>query len=341
MKGHIDIREARSEHSNGLVNLYLTVDSGLTMPDVRMRMIAVAAIVVVISLLMGSFGSLAAHRPDVGRASWTHYEGFDGSMEIGEEFFVDSDRVYADVFTSKFNSDGSGNAICDSYVQEGGWFNHYDYPSLTRDGDGEYFMRQLDCGDYDSGKNVDVPGERNAPFNIDSSGYVADDGYHECVVPIGYIILDKEDHVEPVTYDWISDIRLYVQSQDHGANFKDYGQCWTDDSGMHWIDILLAVGSIGSLLAVGFFIYRKRSASTQVSTVDASAEGPHTNEQETNQSEDKYEDEAESPVRDKTVLESEKEQDVSFDSPSMFCSNCGKKNEIGGKFCKDCGTTLT
>ena len=315
---------------------------------------AILAVVIVISIIIGSFGSLAAHRPDVGRASWTHYEGYDGSMEIGEDFFYHSDRVFAWVYTSKFNSDGSGNAVCDPYVQEGGWRLSNEWPSLTRDGGGEYFIRQLDCGDYDAGKNVDVPDERNAPFNIDSSGYVADDNYHECVVPIGYIILDKEDHVEPVTYDWVSDIRLYVQSQDHGANFKDYGQCWTDDSGMHWIDILLAVGSIGSLLAVGFFIYRKRSASTHISTVDASAEGSHTNEQETNQSEDKHEDEAEeetagervveaeSPALDETALESQKEQDFSVDdSPSMFCPNCGNKNEIGGKFCKDCGTSLT
>ena len=101
-----------------------------------------------------------------------------------------------------------------------------------------------------------------------------------------------------------------------------------------WIYRLLASGWV--------FRLQKRSASTHVSTVDASAEGSHTNEQETNQSEDKHEDEAESPARDETALESQKEQDFSVDdSPSMFCPNCGNKNEIGGKFCKDCGTSLT
>jgi hypothetical protein len=111
---------------------------------------------------------------------------------------------------------------------------------------------------------------------------------------------------------------------------------------MHWIDILLAVGSITSLLAVGFFIYRKRIAPTQISAIDTSAEGSQINEQETYQSEDKHEDEAESPPRNETVLESEKEQDFSVDdSPSMFCPNCGNKNEIDGKFCKNCGTALT
>jgi len=294
------------------------------------RKVAVFPIVVVTSLLLGSFVSLADH-PQVGQTEWAKYEGSDGYMTVEEDEF-DSKGAYMP-WVYVWVAPGTGEDFCDTASAYD--FMLRDENGSTGRGGSEYFIVNPGCDDEWEGYL--------APFVHYSGTGVREESY-ECMIIVGYVDL-RTWNGGSGTYEWDTNYKIYVEDLDHQRiGWKD--GCVEVDDSFPLVLILGAVVITATLIGAAFF-YRKKSAATGI--VGAVAE-PKSEEEAEAAEEEVAEEEAveeevveeESPVGDETVLESEKEQEFLVDdSPSMFCPNCGQQNEIGGKFCKDCGTKLT
>ena len=334
--------EQAAERLIGEVKVYFEERQRTNMTEGCTRKVVVFPIVVVTSLLLGSFISLADH-PPVGQTEWAKYEGSDGYMTVEEDEFDSSGRYQAWVFVGI--APGTGEYFCDTA---------YTYDFILRDENGstgtgasQYFTPNPGCET-----------EYLAPFyQIDGGGMRED--FYECVMVVGYVQLTTW-HGGAGTYEWDTSYKIFVEDLDHptkggGGSFID-GCVEVDDS----FPLELILGAVAITASIGaVFFYRKKSAATAIvgavaetkSEEEAEAAVEEVAEEEAVEEEVVEEEaeaaveevvEEESPVGDDTVLESEKEQEFLVDdSPSMFCPNCGQKNEMGGKFCKDCGTNLS
>ena len=308
-----------------------------------MRSIATVMVSVILtSLLLGSFVSLADHdQPPHHHTDWTKYEGDDGYMEIEDE---------------DFNSDG--------YTGD-----YYVYVRVAPGGADDFF-----CGDYsitlldedghsgpDQWNNYFIPSgcgwEEIAPFNKDQGTHMPVEEYYECMTQVGYFSLTlQSDNGGPGTYEWDTNLKIYVLEHGHdpmisdtngdGSSFNDDDGCLpTNKNSFSTVLIIVAV-VIPSILIGAVLFYRKKRASTILSDVAEDKFDEVVTDEESPIAEAKFDEvvtDEESPIAETKFDEvgADEESPIVEDNLSKFCPNCGHPNEILGKFCKDCGTKLS
>ena len=167
------------------------------MMEIGGRRVAAFPIVIVISLLMGSFVSFAEH-PEThdGRAFWSKYEGYDGYMEVEYEDFEDG---YYEPLVFARITPGSWPEYCDeaeSTVHDGN--RGPDIVLIDEYGEGNYFVS--DC-DWFSDREFLVP------LNKDGFGNLVVE-YYECMIVVGQVNIpnDPQRVGGPGTYEWDSNI---------------------------------------------------------------------------------------------------------------------------------------
>ncbi len=289
----------------------------------RMRRLFSIAILANMVLLSGAPTSYADH-PHDGETDWAFYEGKDSgsgpAMRIEEGDLDSNGQFWAQVFTQI--EPGGSKSVCELNLRT----NLYDENGY--DGDGNGYLDQRGICSWDG--DVALGGTEWMTQFREYPSYRS-----QCVMFIGHVLI-----TEPGAYSWDSDVRVYVLANSDAHDYSSWGYCQEEEGeGLRWL--LLPISAGLGVIGVVIFIW-KAPLSSRNKSEDGEVITDSKREEIEGAKSVEADEEKERSTNDESSVESGKEPDsLVDDKPSMFCPNCGKKNEVGGKFCKDCGTKLS
>ena len=272
-------------------------------------------------ILLSAAPTSYADHPHNGETDWAFFEGKDRAMEIEEEDLDSNGQFWAQAFT-KIEPGGS-KSVCELNLRTQ-LFDENEY-----DGDGNGYLDQRGICNWDG--DVSLGGVEWMTQFREYPSYRS-----QCVMFIGNVLIS-----EPGVYSWESDVRVYVLANNDLHDWGSWGAGCQEEEGEGLLWLLLPISAGLGVIGVVIFIW-KAPLSPRNKSEDGKVFSDSKREEIEGAKSLEVDEEKEHSNNDESSVESGKEPDTLVDDkPSMFCPNCGKKNEVGGKFCKDCGTKLS